>query len=102
MSYGVNFIMAYLEKRLGKRIARQIVYLLLMVFGVEKKIIKQVYGASDTTLAKYSKALKDEALEVGWLAAFPVTGNACAEKPRGLTVCRRQTGTKCHFCEAKA
>ena len=63
MSYSVNYVMVYLEKHLGKRVAKQIIYLLLLVFGVEKKIIKQVFGASDTTLAKYSKALKEEALE---------------------------------------
>jgi len=55
--------MVYLEKHLGKRVAKQIIYLLLLVFGVEKKIIKQIFGASDTTLAKYSKALKEETLE---------------------------------------
>jgi transposase len=63
MSYGVKFIMMYLEKHLGKRGARRIVYILLLIFGIEKKIIKQVFGASDTTLAKYSKALRDEAIE---------------------------------------
>ena len=64
MSYGVNFVMVYLEKHLGKRVSKRIVYLLLLVFCVEKKIIKQIFGASDTTLAKYSKALKEETLEI--------------------------------------
>ena len=63
MSYGVKFVVGFLEAKLGKRVAMQILYMVLLVFGVERKKIKAVLGASDVTLAKYNKALKDEDLE---------------------------------------
>jgi transposase len=63
MSYGVKFVINFLENQYGKRIAKQILYIILLVFGVERKKIKEVLGASDVTLCKYSAALKDENLE---------------------------------------
>ena len=63
MSYGVNFVVGFLERKLGKRVAKQILYMILLVFGVERRKIKEVLGASDGTLVKYSTALKDENLE---------------------------------------
>ncbi len=62
MSYGVKFVVEYLEERLGKRVAKQILYIILMVFGVERKKIKAILGASDVTLVKYGSALKNERL----------------------------------------
>ena len=63
MSYGVKFVIGFLEKRLGKKVARQILYITLMAFGVERKKIKEALGASDTTLVKYNLALQNEDLE---------------------------------------
>ena len=63
MSYGVKFVVGFLEKRLGKRVAKQILYIILMVFGVERKNIREMLGASDVTLCKYGAALKAEDLE---------------------------------------
>jgi len=63
MSYGVKYVLGFLESKLGKRVAKQIVYVILLVFSVERKTIRDVLGASDVTLCKYSAALKDENLE---------------------------------------
>ena len=63
MSYGVKFVIDFLERNLGKRVAKQILYIILMVFNVERKIIRETLGASDVTLCKYSAALRDEKLE---------------------------------------
>lgn len=63
MSYGVKFVLEFLERKLDKRVAKQILYLILLVFGVERKRIKETLGASDITLVKYNRALKDEDLE---------------------------------------
>jgi transposase len=62
VSYGVRFAIDFLELRLGKRVAKQIIYILLLTFCVERKKIKEIFGASDATLAKYSSALRDEDL----------------------------------------
>jgi hypothetical protein len=63
MSYGVRFVVEFLESKLGKRVAKQILYIILLVFRVERKTIKEVLGASDVTLCKYNTALKAETLE---------------------------------------
>jgi len=63
VSYGVKYVIDFLERRLGKRVAKQILYIILMVFGVERKKIKEALGASDVTLSKYNTALKNENLE---------------------------------------
>jgi transposase len=63
MSYGVKFVIGFLERHLGRRVARQILYVILLVFDVERKKIRELLGASDVTLCKYAAALKDESLE---------------------------------------
>lgn len=63
MSYGVKFVVAFLEKKLGKRVAKQIIYIILLLFNVERKVIREVFGASDVTLCKYNAAIKNENLE---------------------------------------
>ena len=63
MSYGVNFVVNFLIQKLGKRVGKQILVIALLVFGVEKKIIKALLATSDVTLSKYSKALKNEDLQ---------------------------------------
>ena len=63
MSYGVKFVIDFLERNLGKRVAKQILYIILMVFNVERKTIREILGASDVTLCKYSAALRNEKLE---------------------------------------
>jgi transposase len=62
MSYGVKFVVDFLELNLGKRVGRQILYVALMAFGVERKKIRELLGASDVTLCKYNTALKNEDL----------------------------------------
>ena len=62
MSYGVKFIVEFLEVRLGKRIAMQVIYILLLLFNVERKVIREVFGASDVTLCKYNAAIRNENL----------------------------------------
>ena len=63
MSYGVKFVIDFLERKLGKRVAKQILYIILMVFDVDRKRIREELGASDVTLCKYSAAVRDEKLE---------------------------------------
>jgi predicted ribosome quality control (RQC) complex YloA/Tae2 family protein len=63
MSYGIKFVLDFLERKLGKRVAKQVLYIILIVFSVERKIIKEALGASDVTLCKYGAALKAENLE---------------------------------------
>ena len=63
MSYGVNFIIDFLKQRLGARVAKQILFIILLVFNVERKTIREVLGASDVTLCKYGAAIKAEKLE---------------------------------------
>jgi len=63
MSYGIRFVIGFLTQRLGKRAGKQILVIILLVFGVPKKRIKELLGASDVTLSKYSKALKNEDLQ---------------------------------------
>ena len=58
MSYGVKYIVEFLERKLGKRVGKQILYVILMVFGIERKRIKEALGASDVTLSKYGAVLK--------------------------------------------
>jgi transposase len=53
-----KFIMDILGKRIGKRQAKQIIYVILLAFGVERKVIKEVFGASEVTLCKYNAAIK--------------------------------------------
>ena len=63
MSYGVQFVVNFLTQKFGKRVGKQILFVILMVFGVERKKIKVLLGASDVTLSKYNKALKNENLQ---------------------------------------
>ena len=64
MSYGIRFIVDYMEKRLGKRVTKQIIYVILLLFNVERKVIREVFGASDVTLCKYYAAIKNENLAI--------------------------------------
>jgi len=63
MTYGVQFALGFLTEKLGKRVGKQILVIILLVFGVEKKVINAMLGTSDVTLSKYSKALKNENLQ---------------------------------------
>ena len=62
ISYGVKFIYEFLSDKLGIRVAKQIIYITLLVFGVERKKIREIFGASDVTHCKYSAALENEDL----------------------------------------
>lgn len=63
MTYAIKFVVSFLEERLGKRVAKQIIYILLLAFDVERKKIREIFGASDVTLCKYNAAIRDENLE---------------------------------------
>jgi Sec-independent protein translocase protein TatA len=63
MSYGVQFVLGFLTQKFGKRVGKQILVIVLLVFGVEKKRIKELIGTSDVTLSKYSKSLRNEDLQ---------------------------------------
>jgi len=63
MSYGVKFVIDFLERHFGKRVAKQILYITLLVFSVERKKIREIFGASDVTLCKYGAAIREEKLE---------------------------------------
>ena len=56
----VKFVMTFLEEHIGKRKAKQVMYLILLAVGVERKIIKETFGASNATLCKYNAAVKAE------------------------------------------
>jgi transposase len=56
-------VIGFLEKALGKRVAKQILYIILLAFGVARSKIRETLGASDVTLCKYAAALKSEKLE---------------------------------------
>ena len=58
MSIMLKYIMNLLEESVGARKAKQIIYVLLLLFNVERKTIIDVFGASQTTLCKYSTAIK--------------------------------------------
>jgi hypothetical protein len=62
MSYAAKFVLNFLGPRIGKRAAKQIVYILLLAFGVQRKTINETFGASRTTLSKYDAAIKNEGL----------------------------------------
>lgn len=63
MSYGVQFVVSFLNKKLGKRAGKQILLIILLVFGVERKNIRNLLGVSDVTLCKFHKAFKNEDLQ---------------------------------------
>ena len=58
MSIMLKYIMNLLEESVGARKAKQIVYVLLLLFDVERKTIIKVFGASKTTLCKYKTAIE--------------------------------------------
>jgi hypothetical protein len=62
MNYGIKFVIRLLEGKLGKRLGKQILYIILIVFGVKRELIKETIGYSPTTFAKYEKALEREEL----------------------------------------
>ena len=63
MSYGVQFVVSFLNKKFGKRVGKQILLITLLVFGVERKNIRKLLGVSDVTLCKFNKALNGEDLQ---------------------------------------
>jgi len=62
MSSALNIVVTMLESRLGKRDARQLICILLLVFGVSRKDIQEKIGASHTTLCKYSQFINSDKL----------------------------------------
>ena len=63
MSYGAQFVLSFLEQRIGTRAAKQIIYIILLVFSTPQSKISEEYGASRTTISKYNKALRNEDLQ---------------------------------------
>ena len=62
MSQAIKIIKNMLENRIGKRLAREIICVLLLAFGISRKEIMEKIGASHTTLCKYNKLIEEERL----------------------------------------
>jgi transposase len=60
MKHTIKVIKELLESKIGKRLAREIVCLLLLAFGVSRQEIMNKIGASHTTLCKYNKMIEEE------------------------------------------
>lgn len=54
-----SIILNWLINKLGLRMAKQIVCLILLAFGIPRKIIIEQLGVSKNTLGKYDKALEN-------------------------------------------
>jgi transposase len=55
-------IIVWLIGKLGKRLAKQVISLVLLAFGVSRKDIMEGLGVSANTLVKYDRALSNGAL----------------------------------------
>jgi len=62
MKQAIKMIKNMMENRIGKRLAREIICILLLAFGVSRKEIMEKIGASHTTLCKYTKLIEEERL----------------------------------------
>jgi len=62
MKQAIKIIKNMMESRIGKRLAREIICILLLVFGVSRKEIMEKIGASHTTLCKYNNLIEEERL----------------------------------------
>ena len=58
MPYAAKFVLVFWDAKLGKRVVKQIIYLLLMTFVVERKVIREVFGASESTPANTTRRYK--------------------------------------------
>ena len=56
----LELIVSIAKKRLGIRLMKQIFCLLLMSIGIEKEIIKEKIGVSETTIQKYKKLIEED------------------------------------------
>jgi len=83
MSYAVQFVLSFLEAKVGSRAAKQVIYVLLLAFGVRREVMRDVFGASDTTLCKYSKAMKERRLA-------EVFEQECHHRPRSELEAHRE------------
>ena len=62
MNCVIKVIKEMLEKKIGKRLAKEIICILLLSFGVSRKEIMEKIGASHTTLCKYNKLMEESRL----------------------------------------
>jgi len=62
MKYALKVIIEMLEEKIGKRLTRQIVCVLLLIIGMKKSEIKTLIGISPTSLYKYDKLIEAEKL----------------------------------------
>jgi transposase len=62
MIYAVKVIYKILTESINKRQAKQIIFVLLLAFGVNKKEITEKAGAGLTSLYKYEKLIEEEKL----------------------------------------
>ena len=62
MKQAIKIVKNMLENRIGKRLAREIICVLLLAFGISRKEIMEKIGASHTTLCKYNKLIEEERL----------------------------------------
>lgn len=60
MGNALKIVTKLMEEKIGKRTTRQIICVLLLIFGVKRREIKEKTGASPTSLCKYEKMIKEE------------------------------------------
>jgi transposase len=63
MEAGYGIILKFLERYFGKRGAKVIVSLILMVFGISQTEIQKKQGAALSTLRRYRKALDSGSID---------------------------------------
>ena len=62
MSYALKVIIKIMGEKIGKRTTHQIICVLMLIFGIERKAIKAAIGASPTSICKYAQLIKEEKL----------------------------------------
>jgi len=69
MGEGYSIVIKLLERYFGKRGARVVVCLVLMVFGITHTEIQQKYGTALSTLRRYRKALESGEIDKLFIVA---------------------------------
>ena len=57
MFNALDIVIDMLESRLGSRVTRQVICVLLLLFGVSRRDIEEKIGTSPATLCKYNKLI---------------------------------------------
>ena len=124
MNQAIKIVKEMLEKKIGKRLAREIIVIVLLCFGVSRKEIMTKIGASHTTLCKYNKLIEEErvselfesrmyrrvseleayseAIEAEFATNPPKTRSEAAERIKRLTGIERAVTNVAKFLKKKA